>query len=85
MTDLELMGKKAAEAKYRVQELSAREKDHALLAAAEALTANTDKILQANALDIAAGEAAGMREGLLDRLRLTAGPRGGSDGAFHPS
>ncbi len=71
MTDLELMGKKAAEAKYRVQELSAREKDHALLAAAEALTANTDKILQANALDIAAGEAAGMREGLLDRLRLT--------------
>lgn len=71
MTDLELMGKQAAEAKYRVQELSAREKDHALLAAAEALTANTDKILQANALDIAAGEAAGMREGLLDRLRLT--------------
>ena len=47
-------------------------KDAALHAMADAVLAATDEILTANELDLAAGRAAGLSAGLLDRLTLTA-------------
>ncbi len=49
-----------------------REKQAALSAISEALRAQTDVILAANAQDIAAAEANGTRSVMVDRLRLTA-------------
>jgi glutamate-5-semialdehyde dehydrogenase len=46
-------------------------KDAALLAMADALVAEQDRILAANALDVAAGRASGTSEAMLDRLALT--------------
>ena len=71
MTDLTLMGEKAVVAKYILQAASTEEKNAALLNVAEKLVANTETILEANALDIKAGEENGMHPGLIDRLRLT--------------
>ena len=71
MTDLEMMGKNAAEAKYNLQALSAEEKNRLLISAAKALCENTEEILKANGQDIDAARKSGMHEGLLDRLRLT--------------
>lgn len=71
MTDLEMMGKNAAEAKYRLQALSAEEKNRLLISAAKSLCENTEEILKANGQDIEAARESGMHEGLLDRLRLT--------------
>lgn len=51
---------------------STAEKNAALGAIAEALRSNTDRIVQANDADIAAGTENGMSESLLDRLRLDA-------------
>src|SRR3954471_19902777 len=45
-------------------------KDRALLAMADALEAETDRILAANAEDVTAGREAGTTEALLDRLSL---------------
>ncbi|MHB1569098.1 MAG: glutamate-5-semialdehyde dehydrogenase [Solirubrobacteraceae bacterium] len=45
-------------------------KNAALEAIAEGLIACTDRILEANALDLAAGQAAGLSAALLDRLAL---------------
>ena len=42
-----------------------------LLSIAEALVANAESIVEANAKDVAAGQANGMTPGLLDRLTLT--------------
>lgn len=47
-------------------------KDAALLALADALVAATDRIVVANADDLARGERDGLTAGLLDRLRLDA-------------
>ncbi len=71
MTDLILMGQRAAEAKYQLQRASADEKNRALRQAAKLLKERREDLLAANAGDIAAGEAGGMHPGLLDRLRLT--------------
>lgn len=49
---------------------STAEKDAGLRAIAEALRENSDRIVKANEVDIAAGIDKGMNEGLLDRLRL---------------
>jgi len=68
---LNQIGKKAASAKYELQLLSSAQKDQALCAAADALTAESAMILKENARDMAAGEEKGMPSGLLDRLRLT--------------
>jgi glutamate-5-semialdehyde dehydrogenase len=51
--------------------LDTETKNAALLAMAEALESRSDEILEANARDIEAGEAAGLHSGLLDRLELT--------------
>ena len=47
-------------------------KRRALLEAAQALRAETARILEANALDLAAARESGMRDAMLDRLTLTA-------------
>jgi len=49
------------------------QKDAALRGAADRLEADLAKLLGANADDVARGEAAGMAQGLLDRLRLDPG------------
>ncbi|GAA1481011.1 glutamate-5-semialdehyde dehydrogenase [Gordonia sinesedis] len=51
--------------------LSTARKNEVLAAAADAIEAAADRILAANADDIARAEAAGTEDSLLDRLRLT--------------
>ena len=68
---VETLCKTASAIKYDVQKLSTDEKNRALLAAADKLVANGDKILAANREDIENGRAAGMKEAMIDRLTLT--------------
>jgi glutamate-5-semialdehyde dehydrogenase len=49
------------------------QKDDALAAAADLLEASSEPVLEANALDVAAAEDAGIDAGLVDRLRLDEG------------
>ena len=63
----------AAAVKYEVQRLSAEEKNAALQAAADLLVAQADRILAANGQDVKRAAESGMKEGLIDRLRLTEG------------
>ena len=60
----------AREASRRLALLSRADKDAALLAMADALDLASGEIIVANDLDIVRGRAAGLTEGLLDRLRL---------------
>ena len=71
MTDLNVMGQKAAVAKYELQKATTEQKNNVLKKAAALLVEREDELLAANTKDIAAGEAAGMHPGLVDRLRLT--------------
>lgn len=71
MTDLNLMGQRASEARYQLQRARTDDKNRVLIRAAELLRERRETLLLANAEDIAAGEAGGMHSGLLDRLRLT--------------
>ncbi len=71
MTDLIQMGQRAQAAKYELQKMTTDEKNLVLERAAELLKKRQGELLAANAKDLAAGEAAGMHPGLLDRLRLT--------------
>ncbi|MCR5693478.1 MAG: glutamate-5-semialdehyde dehydrogenase [Clostridia bacterium] len=48
------------------------EKNEALIRAAEKLVANTDAILEANAMDVSRAAETGVRPQMVDRLRLTA-------------
>ncbi len=73
MEYLNELGKRAADAKYELQKLTAAEKSTALCTVATALTDATERILEANSKDYEIAEANGMSEGLLDRLKLTAG------------
>lgn len=68
---LETLGRKAAFAKTALQKLTTEQKDHALKSAASALVKEKDSLLAANEKDYQRARAAGMAEGLLDRLRLT--------------
>jgi glutamate-5-semialdehyde dehydrogenase len=63
----------AREASRALAALPTGVKDAALLAIAEALEARTPEILEANALDMAAGREAGLDAALLDRLALDEG------------
>jgi len=69
--DLTEMGKRALEAKYVLQALSAEQKNQALLVAADSLIRESDKILEANRIDVKNGEEKGMHPGMVDRLRLS--------------
>ncbi len=63
---------KAKEVTPAVARLTTPQKNEILLAAADNLVAQTDKILAANEADLNAGRARGMSESLLDRLALSA-------------
>lgn len=71
MTDLVLMGEKAVVAKRDAARLKIDEKNNALTQIAKAIVANSDTIIEANSLDMKAAQKAGMKQGLLDRLKLT--------------
>ena len=71
MTELELMGEKAIQAKRDTARLQINEKNNALTAIADAIINSTDDILKANDIDMENGRNAGMKQGLLDRLKLT--------------
>jgi len=58
-------------ASLQLARLSEVEKNAALLAIADAIVANSQQILSANALDMAAGQEKGLSEAMLDRLLLT--------------
>ena len=72
MTQISEICRSAKEASYRLAVLKREQKDKALLAVADALLEEETSILAANAKDLAAAEQAGMSQGLVDRLRLTA-------------
>src|SRR5512139_2611965 len=61
---------RARTASRRLAQLTRAQKDAALLELADALEAATPAILAGNAEDLERGRAAGMPEGLQDRLRL---------------
>lgn len=63
---------KAKEVTPAVARLTAPQKNEILLAAAENLVAQTEKVLAANEADLQAGRDRGMDESLLDRLALSA-------------
>jgi glutamate-5-semialdehyde dehydrogenase len=62
--------KRARAASYLTAQLSGEQKNVALCHMANALEANTEKILAANQLDVQAAKAKGMKAALLDRLAL---------------
>lgn len=66
--DVALRARVAARALARATRAT---KDAALLAMADALVVSADRVVEANGADLAAGRAAGMSDGLLDRLTLT--------------
>ena len=71
MESLECIGQRAREAKISLGLLAQQTKTDALLAVADALCLNAEKILSGNRKDTEAAKANGMSEGLLDRLTLT--------------
>lgn len=71
MEYLEILGQRAAAAKYELQRLTTEVKNNALQMAAAALVKETDRILAANQKDYDIASKGGMSEGLLDRLKLT--------------
>ena len=71
MTILETQGEAAQYAARVLARTGTAEKDAALEAIAQALTARQEEILAANAEDMAAGRENGMSRALLDRLELT--------------
>ena len=69
--DLELLCKNACAAKRALGKLSTGEKNRVLVAVADALIENADSIIDANKIDVEAGKANGMSQGLVDRLMLS--------------
>ena len=70
MTLLQQQATLAREAGRALSRCTSKQKNDALTAIAEALRARGDEILAANARDMETAKKAGMREALLDRLRL---------------
>jgi glutamate-5-semialdehyde dehydrogenase len=71
MTEVLDAARRAKAAAAALAPLTRAVKDAALLSMADALVAETARILEANARDVAAARAAGTDEGLIDRLALT--------------
>ena len=69
--DVLALARRAREASLGLALATRAQKDAALLAMADALLANQDVVLAANAEDVARAEAGGTPEGIVDRLRLT--------------
>lgn len=74
MVEKEVIAKarEAKDAARRLAYLSTEVKDAALHAMADSLVANTGAILEANAMDVRAGQEKGLSGALVDRLLLTA-------------
>ena len=70
MTEMEKMGARAKNA-ASVLAVAGKKKKTALLAIADALVANKERIIEKNNIDIKNGEESGLTQSLLDRLRLT--------------
>ena len=66
------IGKRAKDAAAKLAVTSTEDKNRILLAMANALRENCDKILEANALDVENGRKNNMSESLIDRLMLNA-------------
>ncbi len=71
MITLEQIGQKAKEAEPLLRVMNGEKKNQVLLRAAEYLVKDTEFILSANETDMENGRERGMKEGLLDRLKLT--------------
>ncbi len=70
MKDLISLCQDAKRSKYIMNRLDSKAKNDALLKCADALINNKDVIIAANEKDYKAGIEKGMKEGLLDRLKL---------------
>lgn len=68
--NMQQLGQQAKTAATALRRFSTAQKNAALIAIADALDAHTPAILEANALDMADGRAAGLTLALLDRLDL---------------
>ena len=66
------MGRQARAAAYQLAKLSAADKNAILCEMAASIRAHAPELLEANALDLAAGVAKGLSAAMLDRLRLDA-------------
>lgn len=64
------IGQKAKKAARKLAFTSTQDKNQALMAMAQALVANQEEILQANAIDVQLAEDKGLRSSLVNRLRL---------------
>ena len=71
MTALQRQGTAAKAASYALSTAGTAKKNQALEAIAQILTDCQEEWLSANAEDVAAAKAAGMRSAMLDRLTLT--------------
>ena len=60
----------ARRSKYAVAKLGTNDKNRCILAIADTLMAHADEIIAANRIDIENGRAAGLNDGLIDRLML---------------
>ena len=69
--DMEILGRRAKEASRTAAKLKTEEKNRGLLAVARELRDETAYILTENAKDLQAAEEKGIKESLIDRLRLT--------------
>ena len=67
---LERLGINAKEAEKTLMVASSEKKNQALKKIAEGLIENTDKIIEANKVDLVNGEKNGMAKSMLDRLKL---------------
>ena len=67
---LERLGINAKEAEKTLMVASSEKKNQALKKIAEGLNENTDKIIEANKVDLENGEKNGMAKSMLDRLKL---------------
>lgn len=70
MTDIQTLGQTAKASTSQLSLLSTKEKNQILTQMAEALEANTQKIIAANQKDLAKADDYGIKETMKDRLRL---------------
>lgn len=68
---LEELGRRAKQASASLNRLGVKEKNKGLSAVADALVANQERLLLANAKDVEQAEQEGMKKSLVDRLTLT--------------
>ena len=69
-TPIPELARRAKAASRAMATASTDQKNEALLAAADLLESRSAEVIEANALDVEAARAAGIAEGLIDRLRL---------------